>query len=68
MNNVHAQDRRCNTISLSMLSELIDSFNEAPVKPRSSYKNIVFACNLTCQFENFMKMEQKKPKPVKTQR
>lgn len=60
MNNVHAQDRRRNTVSLPVLSKLIDRFNEAAVKPPSCYKNIVFACNLTCQFENFMKMEKRK--------
>lgn len=58
MNNAHALDRRCNAVSLSVLSKLIDSFNKTPVKQQSRYKNIVFACNLTCQFENFMKMEK----------
>lgn len=66
MNNVHALDRRCNTVSLSMLSKLIDSFNETAVKQQSSYKNIVFACNMTCQIENFYE-NGKKPKLVKTQ-
>lgn len=42
-----------------MLSKLIDSFNEMSVKQQTSYKNIVFVCDLMCQFENFMKMEKK---------